>query len=72
MKSKSNTQLSGGALELSTAEKSCYPVSKIEHLTKKTDFNGNAFKNLNDVAIPCGLIADSIFNGKKKMKKKIK
>jgi len=32
--------------------------------------NGNTFTNLEDVAIPCGLIAKSLFNDKFKMTKK--
>ena len=68
VKSKSDDQLNGKDISYEAMKDSqdCDPVITNKDMDKTTSVEGNAL-NETDVAIPCGLIAKSYFNGMKKI-----
>ena len=65
LKSKSPSQLKGEKIEISDADSACDPVVLNRDLYVKKSWGGYDL-DPNQVANPCGLMAKSIFNGKKK------
>jgi hypothetical protein len=63
VKSRDNEQLAGAYKNAEDLKSTCDPIYKVEHLwsNQKININGKA---LNDSmpAIPCGLVAKSVFN----------
>jgi hypothetical protein len=68
VKSKSDAQLSGKMVTLEEVQKTgdCSPVETNAHMGKNQSISGHKL-NPNDIAVPCGLIAKSLFNDTFKM-----
>ena len=68
VKSKSNEQLTGNMLSLDTIKKSgaCDPVETNSQMGKEFSIDHSPL-DPNDIAVPCGLIARSLFNDTFKM-----
>ncbi len=62
VRSKSLKQLSGEDLTEDELTKNCEPITHVKDLNKRKNLNGDEL-NENDAANPCGLIANSVFNG---------
>lgn len=62
VRSKSLTQLSGENIGEDSLTKNCDPILYVKDLKKKTNNKGELM-DLNAPANPCGLIANSYFNG---------
>jgi len=69
VKSRDPKQQRGYYMPYDKVKASCDPIVQIKDLWpyQQKDLNGVKFTNLDDVAIPCGLIAKSLFNDKFKM-----
>lgn len=71
VKSKSLKQLAGETISESEVESLCDPITRVGDLQEKHRVN-NKGEPMPDskIANPCGLIADSMFDGKLKLRKK--
>jgi len=61
IKSKSTDQLAGKLITSDTATTDCDPAITNAQMGKTVSFDGTTTLNASDVAIPCGLIAKSLF-----------
>ncbi len=64
LKSKSPSQLKGEVITVSDAESACDPVVRNKDLNVKKSWGGYDL-DPEQVANPCGLVAKSIFNGRR-------
>lgn len=66
VKSRSYAQLMGDKIDEAQAKKDCDPIITNEDMGKTVSVDGSPL-NKDDIAIPCGLIAKSLFTDKYKI-----